>query len=634
MLPSYSWHGPSALTAHTKRSLSWLAGSNNGYFDALQPTDGLKTRVHLPDLASLWACTLLAAPRAPTPLASQLSLCALQRIDTLHEQLLHKQYTCPFIVAALPNQAVATAAADGLESSQAQAAGTASHIAAATGTDQRCGVLDDVSAGAKVLEVELTQLSDQVLQHATLLLKLSTGRSAALQAPSQELLPGHHSRAGLQTEFWRIMSPLVPTLATHASQISLQSFTEQLISRAVPDALLTPEQTQALPKEAASAAASFDESPAEASFRVLRQSTFLEQPQLQRTWLLALQKELSTVLSQLACLSQAGTVTEHEASAQGRQSGKKHQSCKNRQSASELVAVDDASERLRHTGTAPATALSLRQQLAQTLQLVTKHLAGSKSADATQASLHRETSSSSSKASSRSRKRKQAEFSASGLGFSKLLSHVTGVLQHIALMPLALLSPDSANLLAQLLLQVQLWLARAAIAAAAAEAMAVDAVRTVTQAMLSSQQSLARCFQYSSNAAAALLLQAGPQLWQWLPAAVELVMQIQTLGSSARKLSVSQSAQPQTGNRTPVLPIAQGGLSSQTSKAAMAGPLSGSALSMLAEASACMRCLACFCFGVRQTAGTATAAATAGNAADAVEGLERFQSWLATQIKV
>lgn len=603
------------------------------------PANGLDTDLHLPDLSPFWrACSPLAPPHTLTPLAFQLGLCALQRIGTLHEQLLHKQYTCPFIVADLPNQAAATAAAEGPESSQA--ASIAPHAADAIGTDRPGGVHDHVSADAKVLQVKLTQLSDQVLQHAILSLKLNTDRSAALPTSKPERISQQQSKTRLRDEFWPVMSPLMPILAAHASQSSLQSFTEQLIACVIPAALLTPGQTQALPGQAASASASSVDSSAAVSSRLLQHPTFLEQPQLRRAWLLALQKRLSALSLPSASLSQAGSATQHGASAQGRQSSKKRPRTSSLQSGSELALSDSTVEESRHTGTEMATPFSLCEQLTQTLQLVTQFLADSKSAAATQASLKQNKHSSSSKSNSASKKRKQAEpsMSLATQASSSLLSHVTEILQHIALMPLALLSPDNTSLLAQLLLQAQLWLAQATTAAAAAEAMADDAVRMNTQAMLSIQQSLASCLKHSPNAAAALMVHAGPQLWQWLPTAAELVRHIQTLnlGSSTRNLSVAQSAQPQTGNITPVLPMAQGQSLSQADKAIQAGPLSRDAMSMLEETSACMRCLACFCFDVRQEAGTTTAAAvaTADNGAHAVENLGSFLSWLAAEIKV
>ena len=88
------------------------AGARNGYFDGLLSPDELTTAPPLPALPSLWAHAPHSAPDAVTPLSAQLSLCAVQRISTLHEQLLHQQYSCPLIFAPdAPHSRAAAAAA-------------------------------------------------------------------------------------------------------------------------------------------------------------------------------------------------------------------------------------------------------------------------------------------------------------------------------------------------------------------------------------------------------------------------------------------------------------------------------------------------------------------------------------------
>ena len=286
--------------------------------------------------------------------------------------------------------------------------------------------------------------------------------------------------------------------------------------------------------------------------------------------------------------------------------------------------------------------------LTQTFQVVTPFLASPQIAaseaatdavadgDAVANDMHN----SNSKAGCGAKKRKKAEVQSSKAAqTSPMLRRVTGLLQHVALVPLAMLSPTHASSLAQNLLQMQLLLAQSAVGFASAAGAAVDvkaddtALQLLVQALVSSQQGITRCLKGSSDAAAGLLLHVGSQLWRWLPAAVQLTSHLQFCVSTSSTPIMpiantphtqDSSTPPRTASELHIVPAGRRSAPASGSNDAWCTMRSASN-SMLQEVSASMRCLAGYCLCVTFTA----------EAADAdVVGFQTFVTGLAKELQV
>ena len=594
----------------------WSADERNGYFDALLTAAEGALDPPLPGLSPIWADATQASAPILSKSSQQLPTCALQRISTLHEQLLHKQFTCP-LISADPSGKTPAAAATAAVSHQSP---TADAEAAATllSADNRDANAGHASAGfiddsADAVQAELAQLSDKVLQHAALLLAQGTG---AVHGERMERMQGH---AGLCTEFWAVVSPMLPILAKHAAQPSLQSFTRQLICSAAHHPCCTPDSTSGPPAQAAStsAAASGDESASQAA-SVLRESSLFAQPRLQQAWLFALLSELLPLLESLGPLGQNVLEAQsHQPSAHKR---------RKRQSTQE-PGNDSAVEGATQPKNDLVTVVTLRSHLTTALEQVSGFLAASSQpepASAAAEQLHVDSThpGSSHKTARGSKKRKSVTGPESGAADrTVLLSRVIGLLQHAALMPLALLSPGNAGRLAELLLQAQLCLAQAAAwlcteSAAAAHVVADENMTELIQALALSQHGITLCLKSSLDAVAASLLQAGPQLWQWLPAVAQLLSHIKAIVPPGTR-SDQQAAPTQHRQAVSVM--------------------HSTSIGFLEDLSVSMRCLASHCFGFRPLTWTSSVVASAGslsNHPSQDKGFDIFVAWLATSIKV
>lgn len=628
------------------------AGARNGYFDALLTPDKFNTTPPLPSLPSLWTHAPHSAPHALTPLSAQLSLCAAQRIATLHEQLLHQHYTCPLIFAPdPPPKATTTATAD----SQPPPTPTAGlpdpnpHSSTAV-----VASLDEISTG---IEAELRQLSGQVLQQAATLLKSERDNIGAGSAGLQETgLPEDHPKTAVTPDFWLVVSPLIPMLAMYAPQPSLQQFATELISCIAPDALLPSGSPPGKVELSASGSAS-KVTVARVIAMCLGQGSFLQEPQLQKAWLHAVQLDLSAAVTKL---NSATTSSSQPVEPPHRDTSRKRRKSRGMQPGTDAAGV----VKMAAEGPIPKrdgveTECDLRQCLMQTLRVVTPFLAAALKPDVAlgaDGKHGRDICGSSCEASSAGKKRKSAElpFPTEAAQTRPLLRHVTGLLQHVALMPLGMLSAANAASLAQLLLHTQLQLAQTAVAlatTAATNVQAGDALRMTTSALVSSQHGMVKCLKGSrapDAAAAGLLLHAGPQLWHWLPTVVQLVCQTQVFLSlsSVPKLPAAHTPHPQGHSSTlpstsPQRNLPAGSAKNPGSRAVDAScmvPVHCMSTTMLEEMSASMRCLACSCLGVRQTVGeTLTAdmaAADCGANDEVVIGFETFVTWLAAELQV
>ena len=524
---------------------------------------------------------------------------------------------------------------------------------------------EEVSTG---ILAELQQLSAQVVQHAATLLKSGRVDNTAGSGGGQQAgLPEDHPRAQVLPDFWLVISPLMPTLAVYAPQPSLQHFVSQLVSCIVPDPL--PPSGTASGEVESSAAGSASGSASDAAVaRViagcLGHGSFLEQPQLQQAWVRAVQLDLTTAVTKL---NSAITSSSESLEPPHRDTSKKHRKSQGMQPGKDQCQTAGTSEGTteglssKHYGT--ATDGEVHQLLMHTLQVVTPFLAAAPKPDVTlsvDAEQGRHTPGSTSKASSAGKKRKTTEMLSPGeatQSATPLLRHVAGLLEHVALMPLGMLSTTNAAVLAQLLLHTQLLLARAAVAlatTAAANAQAGDALRLTTQALVSSQQGMVKCLKSnsSSDAAAAGFLHAGPQLWHWQPAMVQLASHMQVILSPSRvsKVPGAFTPHPQAGSSMSVSISLQHSLPAGSARdpgswanaASCMVPEHSVSITMLEEMSVSIRCLACYCFGVRQAAGArptadmVSADCTAAGTADdeVIVGFQAFVAALASELQV
>ena len=530
------------------------------------PAEEVQTALPLPALPSLYyPAPHSQASHAWSPLTAQLSLCAVQRISTLHEQLLHQQYMCSLMFAdsapkavaglkAIPQAAPAVpiAAAPSTDDSQLPTEVTPK-VTSEVATEVNTGVTPEVSVSRNgkvttessiqvdtAIQAELQELSDQVLQHAVSLLRpqTSSGSGSTSSGSTAAEQPEYWRSSENPSDFWLAMLPLLATLAMYAPETSLQNFLRQLISRSIPDLMLTCSSTSYTELPSASGSAS-EAAAARVIAACLEQPSFLEQSQLQQAWVQAIQQELLSVVTHLhsACASSCESLESPQARLGGT-SKKRRKSQGPAQAGADSVKGN--SQGLTPNSCGLVTKPDLHTVLIQTLQVVTPVLGTyqpAASEAATEAVTESDTAASgrhnsNSKAGSTAKKRKKVEPQSPNAAETRL-RRVTGLLQHVALMPLAMLSPTHAALLAQVLLQTQLMLAQSAITRTTAAAAAVDAkaddIAQMVQALVSSQQGIAKCLKGSSDAAKRLLQHAGPQLWRWLPAAVQLISQLQSL---------------------------------------------------------------------------------------------------------
>lgn len=619
-------------------------GVKNGYFEALLPAHPPDAApITLPGLPTLWEAAQRGFSSSTGAVHAQLALCALQRIDTLQEQLLHKQYTCPLIFARPADQAYTAPAPAALGSAQTDSqAGVQQGPDSAVGTQQAAtsqGPGDDPLDDAEQIKGGLTKLSDQVLQFATAsLISESEVTNEAADSDISRL-----STSSLQTAVWQQVSDRLVLLAEHASTPFLQCFVWQLLQCCIRHSSpLSPHD-----QDAAAAAA---------PFAVFGNSSFVEQPHLQQAWLHAVQQMLTVSFVHMP--SPVVDITTDRVPERGHNSGSKRRKGERSQQAAN---TDTTGTLPQHGRTAD---LSVAQQLAHMLPQIQDFFSsdtvlsqGSVSHNVSVNIISSSKLSGASPHASGRRKRKAGAASSSDASLHvTALAHVTGLLQHTALMPLGLLSSDSASSLAHLMLQAQLWLAphiinTASAAATTASETQSQIISRLLQALLASQEIMTKCLKASPDAVAASLLQAGPCLWQWVPVSAQLACVIAVVPTSPAPSVSGQAGELQHDSRSAQgmparLSQAEGRGAAQVHTAESqgrpadeaAGSVGSVCEDMMRQSAACVQALVCCCVGVRQ--GSAAADMTAAAPGDVVGGadtcdhLQGFMQWLGSKIQV
>ena len=598
-----------------------------------------------------WEQASSAFPDSTGTVLAQLTSCALQRILTLHEQLLHEQYTCPLIQAQAsdhPDPGPAPA------SDSVQTRGQISPQQGLVSMDEsqlpaRLGnVLSNDLDSSEQIQLELRQLSDLVLRSATVSLAVDT-KSDIDGGQQHRLGSARHSMHDLQPACWRQPLDRLELLAQHASEPSLQRFVTQLLHSSI---CLPPYQSQASGSHHTGADSSAAADTAAVTAALFTHHTFLEQPRVQQAWLHAVQAHFTRCFQDSpACL--ARTVADSLLSQQADSHSKR------RKSTTSGATYPPQPDVLSPAHTQLAEALS---QAVKPLQdFLSSHGEVSQSQAGATASMsgHLSSGSKHSKGSSQtaSRKRKASDTSPPDAGLTSThLGTVTALLKHIASVHLNLLAPENACALAHLMLQAQLWLAQhclsttlpppstplsmpkspatAAAAATAATAAAPapapanaqaqtpsQAVAGLSEALFSSQQVVVKCLQAAPDVVAAALLQAGPSLWQWLPLTSQLTSSLADDLPGSNSLSVPQllGMLPAPGQQqSPVVgaPRARHSVDED----------------MLVSTAACVQKLAGHCLGVRHASAASCEAEVA--AEDEFEGSRTFVHWLSTQLQV
>ncbi len=610
----------------------------------------------LPSLPVFWEQASTAFPDSTGTVIAQLTSCALQRILTLHEQLLHQQYTCPLIQTRAsdhPDQGPAPA------SDSVQTDGQTSPQQGLVSEDElqlpaRLGkVLKNDLDSPEQIQLELQQLSDLVLRSATVSLAVDT-KTDNDGGQQHRLGSASHSMHDIQTACWRQPLDRLELLAQHASEPSLQRFVAQLLHSSI---CLPPYQSQASSSHhigadsSAAAAAAADTVVVTAA--LFTHHPFLEQPCVQQAWLHAVQAQFARCFQESpACLvgTGAGSLLSQQAN-----SHSKHRK------PTTIGAIHPPQPEVHPTA---------HKQLAETMSRAVKPLQkflsspgevsqsqeGATASDSGHVRPGSKHSKSSSQTASRKRKASQTARPDAGLT-STHLGTVTALLKHTAYANLSLLAPENACALAHLMLQAQLWLAQHCIsttsptpssplsmpkspakaaaaptAAAAAAAAAVSAaanaqaqtpsqaVASLSEALLSSQQVVVKCLQAAPDAVAASLLQAGPSLWQWLPLTSQLTTCLVGGLPCGNSLSV-----PQLLGMLPVPGQQKSHVETLRARHSVGED-------MLVSTASCVQKLAGHCLGVRQASAASYEAVAA--AEDEFEGLQTFVYWLSKQLQV
>ena len=566
------------------------AGCRNGYFDALHPADGLvcKDSPHPhPDLLRLWTCTQLGAARqSQDSLQPVLLSCALQRLDTLHEQLLHLRYTCALTFAQTdthtvekPTDAETDAPTDGsptdaqtdsptLAQSDAPRGGdtgahteaVAVHSMPALSTHQVAGPGPpvDVDADAQSIETtasqagvdsaleaavqqELEQLSQQVLRFA--------GSAVGVAG-----LPGESPQSGevlssgrLLAVGWQQAADRLPLLATYASQPCLQVFMQALLQSAFCSAQNIIESSVGAKDITNSSVAS---TTAEAA-AILRWPQLWQHANIQEAWVQA----MLALLAQQHLSVQTGK-KDAEPAAKHRKAVDAHQR-EDAQLSHALVLVSPIEPSAEDLD-------GLNRLMQATCASAHAHLKAAVSNDAPSAApLQPRSNAQTAKA---SKKRKSSQLSTQALHSSSIdqqqqqqqqqqhhfliFCRVQGLLQHAAEVAAQQLAAEGAEPLALLMLQAQAWLTPHLLAAEPSSAAQPDAADPVAapsagmhactdiptpqlalvllRCLVTTQAVLARCLKVAPDGVAVRLLLQLPASWQLLAATNQQVWQVTT----------------------------------------------------------------------------------------------------------
>jgi len=586
---------------------------------------------------------------------AQLTSCALQRILTLHEQLLHEQYTCPLIQAQAsdhsdqgPAPASDSLQTDGQTSpQQGLVSMDESQLPARLGN-----VLNNDLEISEQIQLELQQLSDLVLRSAIASLAVDT-KPDNDGGQQHRLGSARHSMHDLQTACWRQPLDRLELLAQHASEPSLQRFMAQLLHSTI---CLPSNQSQASSTHhtgadsSAAAAAAVDTAVVTAA--IFTHHPFLEQPRVQQAWLHAVQAQFARCFQEPpACLvgTVPGSLLSQQADSRSKRrkpttSGATHPPQPEVHPPAHAQLADALSQAVKPLQVFLSSHGEVSQSQAGATPSVSGHL--------TPGSKHSKGSSQAA-----SRKRKASEIVPPDVGLTSThLGTVTALLKHIASAHLSLLAPENACALALLMLQAQLWLAQHCIsttsptpstplsmpkspakaaaaptAAAAAAAAAVSApadaqaqipsqaVVGLPEALVSSQQVVVKCLQAAPDAVAAALLQAGPSLWHWL----SLTAQLTTCLASG--LPGSNNVLQLVG----MLPVP-----GQQQSPVVGTPQARHSVGedMMVLTAACVQKLAGHCVGVRQMSAASFEAEAA--AEEEFKAFQIFVYWLSKQLQV
>ena len=578
-------------------SLVLTAGQRNGYFDALWPAD-MHPAEATPDttLTVLWALVDQNKSCNSTSLQSALASCTLQRLDTLHEQLLHLRYTCSFSLVNETSTAVKAASAEEQKAAAGNYFADSAHQSAAVAIGATYaadvpmhqagdvtqhstagqGPGDAMSHGEAESELlqELQQLSGQVLQlgssHLQALSSLKSESEVTLtsdqhtQDHSLQTGPLHGPSLSTGPPVWQQAADRLPLLASYASDTHLQAFMQTLLqtafcsngssSSSMPQGSLAVavehDQTQALghqPNSSVQAAA------------VLRQARLWQQDSIQAAWLHALVAQLRR------CSNSA-----QSAPAPGSQASPKRRK-------RDSVKVSDVTDSHTALSLADASACSaeginrLSKLLQTTCASVFDYIQAARASHSTHAT------STCARAVSKKRKSVQLSCDPSASQVSAAATanqQLAALLQHAAeITTKQSLDASVVIPLALLMVQTQAWLVHQMLTTAAPStslqppSSAAPSVRAVNDqspterhsclpqspavllhSLVSTQATLAQGLQSAPDAVAAAILSIEQPLWQWFAATAQLSQQLTsryTCQSTVCQDSGAQSATAQ-----------------------------------------------------------------------------------------
>ncbi len=602
-----------------------------------------------------WEQASSAFPESTGTVVAQLTCCALQRILTLHEQLLHEQYTCPLIQAQAsdhpdqgPPPASHSVQTDGqIRPQQVLVSMDESQLPARLGKVPN----NDLDSSVQI-QLELQQLSDLVLRSATVSLAVDT-KTDVDGCQQHRLGSARHSMHDIQPACWRQPLDRLELLAQHASERSLQGFVAQLLHSSI---YLPSTQSQASSSHLTDVDSSAAADTAAVTAALFTHHTLLEQARVQQAWLHAAQAQSARCFQEPpACL--VDTVAGFPLSQQADSHSKRRKPTTSGATYPPQPEVQPPA----HTQLAEA----LSQAMKPLQQFLSSYAEVSQSQEGATASMssHLSPGSNHSKGSfqTASRKRKASKSAPPDADLTSIthLGTVTALLKHTASANLRLLASENACALAHLMLQAQLWLAqhcmsttlappssplpmpnspakaaatatsaaaptaaRAAASVSSADAQAQipsQAVAGLSEALLSSQQVVLKCLQAAPDAVAASLLQAGPSLWQWLPLTSQLTACL------AGRLPSSNNVVQLLG----MLPVPGQQQSPIVGKPRVRHSADGD---MLVSTAACVQKLAGHCLGLRQ-ASVATGEAVVA-VEDVFEGFQTFVQYLSNQLQV
>lgn len=240
-----------------------LIGPPTDYFAALWPVHSQIVNMPLP---IMWASADRSSTSSSSILYAAIASCALQRLDTLHERLLHLRYTCTLSnassnatpdLSSMAEQQTTTAAGSEAATAMTPKAGvllpTDTHaldgnlpVGPLRASEQHCKGLPTAGTAsldhqeADILH-ELQQLADQVLQHACSSAKQHTATPQVtkhphtLQTPTPQSLQTFKTGQAIidvQEARWQQAAERLSLLACYASASALQAFMHNMLETA------------------------------------------------------------------------------------------------------------------------------------------------------------------------------------------------------------------------------------------------------------------------------------------------------------------------------------------------------------------------------------------------------------------